>query len=198
MKENRMFTQMLNIAKERLLKHDNEEIGCKANIEYNKHEDTFCISTLGQIIKVKSPEFSVFPYLNEWYQLVILHYMDLADGHALTERLISFSQMKDGLVRGGGFDTKFEKAIQSLLGTISENAFKEKCIALGGKVVQTNADYSVVFPFLPMFPITLNVWFADDDFDASGRLLLDASAEHYLTIEDAVTVGEIMIELLRQ
>lgn len=192
-----MFTQMLNVAKERLLKHDNEEIAKKANIKYNKDEDTFYIPSLGRTIKVKSPEFSVSSSLNEWYQLVILHYMDLADGYELTDQLISFSQMKEGLVRGGGFDRNFEKVIQYLLHTISEEAFKEKCTALGGRIIQTKADFAVVFPFLPMVQITLNVWFADEDFDASGRLMLDASTEHYLTIEDAVTVGGILIDLLQ-
>ena len=52
------------------------------------------------------------------------------------------------------------------------------------------------FPFLPNFPVTLKVWFADEEFDASARMLLDASADHYLTIEDAVTVGEILLEKL--
>lgn len=56
--------------------------------------------------------------------------------------------------------------------------------------------FSVVLPFLPNYPVTLKLWFADEDFPASGRMLLDAGADHYLTIEDAVTVGEIILERL--
>ncbi len=37
---------------------------------------------------------------------------------------------------------------------------------------------------------------ADEEFPASGKLLLDASADHYLMIEDAVTAGQILIEKL--
>ena len=40
------------------------------------------------------------------------------------------------------------------------------------------------------------VWFADEEFPASGRLLLDESAPHYLTIEDAVTVGSLILDQL--
>ena len=38
----------------------------------------------------------------------------------------------------------------------------------------------------------------DEEFPASGRLLLDSSADHYLTIEDAVTVAEILLEKIGQ
>jgi hypothetical protein len=49
-------------------------------------------------------------------------------------------------------------------------------------------------PFLPRFPVTLKVWLPDEEFPASGRLLMDSSADHYFTIEDAVTMAEILIE----
>ena len=60
----------------------------------------------------------------------------------------------------------------------------------------SNADFAVEFAFLPNLPVTLKLWFADEDFGASGRMLLDAGADRYLTIEDAVTVGELLLERL--
>ena len=197
-KENRMFSQMLSAATERLLRHNCEEIAKNSNAVYNKEEKAFVIETLGKTVRIKYPEFSVMPNLNEWHQLVILHYLDLADGSSVENTLISFSQMKDGLIRGGDFDRRFEKTMQLLLKTLSADEFKEKCLALGGRIIPTNADLSVEFLFLPRFPVTLKVWFADEDFEASARMMLDASAEHYLTIEDAVTVGEFLLERLRK
>ena len=82
------------------------------------------------------------------------------------------------------------------MNSISEDELEARCIAMGGVLTETNADFSVVFPFLPNYPITLKIWFADDEFGASGRMLADKSADHYLTIEDAVTVGEVILEQL--
>lgn len=192
--ENRMFAQMRKAAIERLLKHDCEEMAKNAHVVYNGAETVFSVESMGETVQITSPEFMFTPNLKEWHQLVILHYLDLADGSKLENSLISFSQMKDGLIRGGGFDMRFKKALQVLLQRISEDEFKERCIAFGGKVVTTNADFSVEFPFLPQFPVTLKIWFADEDFEASGCMMLDASADHYLTIEDAVTVGELLLE----
>ena len=67
-------------------------------------------------------------------------------------------------------------------------------VDLGGEKIKTNADVAYRIPLLPRFPVTLKVWLPDEEFPASGRLLLDASADHYFTIEDAVTVAEILIE----
>ena len=47
-----------------------------------------------------------------------------------------------------------------------------------------------------MYPVLLQIWFADEEFAPSGRLLLDSCASHYLTMEDAVMVGELLLKLL--
>ena len=96
------------------------------------------------------------------------------------------------MVRGDGFDRKAESEISKL----DFAALKNRCAVWGGVEKKSNADYCVELPFLPMYPVTLNYWLADEDFPASGRLLLDSSAEHYLTLEDSVTVGEIILEVL--
>lgn len=194
--DNRMFSQMMLAAQARLAAHNCEEIARNTNIRYAAHTKCFSLETLGETIEIRCPGFDINPPLEGWHHLVILHYMDLADGTPLTKRLISFSQMKDGLIRGDGLDRKCEAVIRSLLQQITEKEFIDRCLALGGKELASNADFSVEFPFLPHFPVTLKVWFADDEFDASGRMMLDASADHYLSIEDAVTAGELILEKL--
>jgi len=62
--------------------------------------------------------------------------------------------------------------------------------------VPSNADLCARFDFAPHYPLWLKVWFADEEFPASGRLLLDESAPHHLTIEDAVTLGSLVLDRL--
>mgnify|MGYP005796112937 FL=1 len=49
-----------------------------------------------------------------------------------------------------------------------------------------------------MYPVTLKIWFADEEFAASGRMFLDGSAEHFLSVEDAVTVGDLILEEIQK
>ena len=137
------------------------------------------------------------PELPGWHSLVILHYLDLADGFPLTGKLIPFGQMRSGMVRGGGIDRRCELAIQSRK-NLNADTLARICKSIGGEPIASNADAAWRIPFLPRFPVTLNIWLPDEDFSASGRLLLDAGADHYLTIEDAVTVAEILLEKLGQ
>ena len=51
-------------------------------------------------------------------------------------------------------------------------------------------------PVSARYPLRLNIWLADEEFEASGKLLVSRSADHYLTIEDAVTVGDIFLSKL--
>ena len=59
-----------------------------------------------------------------------------------------------------------------------------------------NADLCVKFQYLPRYPVWLKIWFSDEEFPASGRMLLDKNSEHYLSIEDAVTVGTLLLDAL--
>lgn len=189
-RENRMFDEMMKAARQRLADRDPAVIAKNANVAYS--DGAFRFQSLGVSVTVGYPECEITPELPGWHALVILHYLDLADGTPVTGKTITFAQQKDGMVRGGGFDRKTESEISKL----DFGALKNRCAAWGGVEKKSNADYCVELPFLPMYPVTLNYWLADEDFLASGRLLLDSSAEHYLTIEDSVTVGEIILEVL--
>lgn len=125
--------------------------------------------------------------------MVLLHYLNLADGTPLSDQRIGFSELRDGMVRGGDFDRRCEAVIRQHLGGMEPEALREKCAALGARFVEDNADLCAEFDYLPRFPMTLRIWFADEEFPASGRLMLNASADHYLTIEDAVTAGQLLM-----
>ncbi len=195
-RENRAFLEMLKAAREWLAGRDPAQIAKRAGIAYNEKSKEFSLGSLGTELRVRYPDYETEPYVNEWQQLVILHYMKLADGTPLNGQWMTMGEIKDGLIRGGDFDRRCENVIRTRLSRIPEEELKEKCRAIGGQVTESNADFTVRFDFLPRYPLLLKLWFADEEFPASGKLLLDTSADHYLMIEDAVTVGQIIMEKL--
>lgn len=192
--KDQLFFNMYRAALGWLQNSDPKEIARRANVIFDG--DAFHLKSLGQDISVTYPHYQIQPWLQQWHVLTILHYLAKADGTALSGELISFSQHKDGLIRGGGFDANAESMIRDRLGLLSEQELLRRCRLLGGEVIPGNADLCVRFSYLPNYPVYLKIWFADDEFPPSGRMLLDASAEHYLTIEDAVTIGELLFEKL--
>lgn len=192
-----MFSQMNLAAVSRLEGRDPQEIARNTGIRYDEEAHIFHIPTMGMDVSVSYPDYHFTPELPGWHRLVILHYLDLADGFPLTGKEIPFGQMKSGMVRGGGIDRKCEQAIQSVR-NLNEDSLARICKDMGGEQIASNADVTYRIPFLPNFPVVLKIWLPDEDFPTSGRLLLDASADLYLTIEDAVTVAEILLEKITQ
>lgn len=192
--ENRQFELMLEAVRSRLLRHVPEEISEKAGVRYEN--GVFWVRTLGRRVEIQWPAGKITPPVSTWHTLTLLHYLDLADGTPLTGRTITFSQYKDGLVRGGGLDRNTELIVRRDLGVLPREELARRCEALGAELLPSNADFCARFDFAPRYPVWLKVWFADEEFPASGRLLVDESAPNYLTIEDAVTVGSLILDCL--
>ena len=198
-KENRAFTEMLAVAQSRLAGRSPLEIAEKARVTFDQEQQAFLFSSLGENIIVHYPSYEVEPKLEEWHHLVILHYLEMADGTPLGQRFVAFGDLRDGMVRGGGFDRTCEQTMARYFGKKPLENLQAVCTALGAKLKDSNADLCAVLPFLPQYPVTWKLWLAEeeDEIDGSGRLFLDSSADHYLSIEDAVTVGTIILDRLR-
>lgn len=197
MAKDQMFSQMHQAALARLAGRDPREIARNAGIHYEVETQVYDVPAMGMEISVHYPDYCMTPELPGWHSLVILHYLDLADGFPLSGKEIPFGQMKSGMVRGGGIDRKCELAIQNLK-DLNEDTLAKICKNIGGERITSNADVAYRISFLPRVPVTLKIWLPDEEFPASGRLFLDSSADHYLTIEDAVTVAEILLEKIGQ
>lgn len=189
-----LFSNMYQAALERLGRRDPWQIHSLSGVAFDGNG--FCLESLGQSVRILYPSYDVPPGLDPWHFLSLLHYLSLANGVPLSGRQITFADHKDGLVRGGGFDRESEKRIQRELGRLSPRELERRCQNCGGIPVPSNADYCVRFSFAPNYPVWLKIWFADEEFPASGRMLLDASAENYLSIEDAVAVGDVIFRKL--
>lgn len=192
--KDQLFTNMYQAALEFLKEKDPYEISQRSHVTF--YENKFHFQSLGQEICISYPDYSISPQLDPWHILVLLHYLALADGTPFQGKQITFSQYKNGMIRGGGFDRESEKTIAQILGQLPKSELEKKCLAMGAELLPSNADFCAKFLIAPNYPVWIKLWHADDEFPASGRLLLDASAEHYLSIEDAVTVGGLILNRL--
>lgn len=189
--KNQLFTNMRQVALGWLKDCLPEEVSRRTGIPFDGK--AFYLESLGIPVTISWPDYQITPMLEPWHHLCLLHYLSTADGTPMSSQLIPFARCRDGMVRGGGFDRDVEMTVAQKLGRLSELELKKRCLGLGAEFLTSNADLCAEFSFAPNYPVWLKIWFADDEFPASGRMLLDASAEHYLSIEDAVTVGGLIL-----
>lgn len=192
----RAFSEMRKAALARLQGKEAESVAQNTGIAYDREQQLFTLESLGKNIQVRFPQYEITPDLDSWHHLLLLHYMDLADKTPLSDQLMTFGELPGGMVRGGGFDRESERILSMQLGNCSPNLVRKACEVLGAEIIESNADLSGVFYIFPFYPITLKLWFADDEISGSGKLLLNKSAEHFLSVEDAVTAGSLLLEVL--
>ena len=145
--EKSQFDRMREVARERLARHAPEELAQRAGVEYA--DGVFIVSTLGKTVRGCLPECVVTPPLPNWQTLTLLHYLDLADGAPHSGCMISFSQYKDGLVRGGGLDRNAELIVRRDLGVLPPEELARRCLSMGAELLPSNADFCAHFSFLP-------------------------------------------------
>lgn len=195
MTDNRQFREMHMAAIKKLEGRSPEDISRKGNLYYDNENNVFCFETFGKKCHVSYPEFAFDQEPEMWTLLTILQYMDEADGTPLTNCYIGLNEFQDGgLVRGSSFDRENEKIIQKKIGQADPESVKQAMLSLGGKILDGKGDLTALFYFMPNFPLLLNIWFEDDEFPASCKVLCDQAAEHYLKVEAAGLIAGVLLQ----
>lgn len=191
---NRQYEEMRTAAIRKLKDRKAEDLAAEGNLPYNAEKREFCFQLFGKETKVHYPDFSISPEPNMWLALTVLQYMDEADGTPLSEEKMALSDFKDGgLIRGASFDRENDKIIRQVTDGKTPEEIRKAVSCSGGKIIQGKADLCAEFSFMPNFPLYLNLWFADDEFPASCKVLFNKTAEHYLKVEAAGTISGILL-----
>ncbi len=173
-----------------------ERIAELSHVIYDEKEKTFTIQSLGRTYTLTFDTYDCMETIDEWHYLTMLHYLNLADGEPVSNIPDTMSQMPGGLVRGSKFDQTAARAVENFVRKHSEQEIRDFFTGIGGEFIQGKADLNVRVSYFPNLPLYFNIWYADEEFPPSARMLVDQSISHYLTIEDAVTMGEYIVRLM--
>jgi hypothetical protein len=136
----------------------------------------------------ESPDESVISLVT---RIVILHYILAADGFPLSKKFITYGEIPGGLTYAGVFR---RRVIMPFLSTFGEDleGFKKTAESLKG-IPALFGDAAYTFQIFPRTPVTLVLWAGDEEFPPAGKMLFDASIDHYLSLEDVVVMGEMIV-----
>ena len=196
--KHRQLQTMLEPIRKQLKQYSPKTLCKNTMASFDENEQNFCLPSMGTDIFIHYPDFAIKQELDMWHHLTLLQYLDTADGTPLSGQWISLQQMPGGVTRGRGFDKDIETMFDRYFSNITADEFLARCLQLGGKEFRGRADVEVVIPYAPMFPILVRFWESDDEFAASGKLLVDRSAEHYLSIDSAGGACSAVIEAIRK
>lgn len=118
-----------------------------------------------------------------WARIIIYDYARRQGRYPLTGQLLALDQFPHAPSHTRTFQgaaqkkitARFEKDLDGLI---------QRSEALGGGKAENkvNADYAARFELLPLVPLYLSFWRADEEFPAECKLLFDSSARDNLDI----------------
>jgi hypothetical protein len=192
------YETMLAAAAERLAGKDVAAAAVRAGMEYDERTGTISFESFGRPAKIFLPDLTAEGELSVWQHIAFLQYLELEAPPKPSGDWIAIGDLEPGAVsRGRSFDTRVAGFVSTRLGRFPEETVRRACAALGAEFEKyKNADLSAVFRFLPEYPFLLNLWFADEEFPASGKILVDAGSGPALCLEAAGTMAELLADRL--
>lgn len=190
----------LEVAQKKLTKRRPQEVIWQAAVKYDEIQKEFIVPFLGEEYHVKYPSGIVYHSLGEEValvnQILILHYLNYAEGTPLHHKWISFKELPSGQIYINPFYNRAVRPLIRFFGNEPDFLIKAG-LALGGK--QENlGDASVTITVFPMVPVTYVIWRGDEELPPSGNVLFDESAPSYLPTEDYAVIGGMIVFELKK
>lgn len=134
-------------------------------------------------------------------KILLLHYINRADGSPPANRWIAFAELEDGRVYQDAFKGRAEGRLAWMCDKGPE-AWLEAVERLGGKR-EALGDASASMLALPQVPIFMVYWAGEEEIPSAGKILFDANINGYLCTEDVavlcdIALGRISKELKRE
>lgn len=154
------------------------------------------------VINCMGREFIVYPdgriethgHITPWIKILLLHYIRTRGSHRLSGTWVSYSDLKSGMIKASSFQRECEVPLCALL-----DARLSDVTAL---LKRFGAEQQDGFPtanawrlnLLPMVPVIILYWPAEEEFPSKVRILFDATADKFLDVESLIFLVEGLVK----
>ncbi len=191
------YQQAYQMASQGLRDTDDLHALCRrsgATLAEEAERKVISLDYLGRTCRVILPDVDVSSASGEPLtprdRLIILHYLNTADGSLFTDRLITFKELPEGVIY---YPTYVKRTIKPLLDKFADRP-EALIVAAGniGGIKAETGDFSFRLNALPRVPITFTLWLGDEELPPEGNILFDSSITGYLPTEDITVLCEIL------
>ena len=182
--------------RERLSAADIEEQCRRSDSEYRRLDsgETATVHYLNQPYLVTFPGCKVRSTDNTELslreQILILHYLALAKGTVATNKLIPFRDLPGGVVYYPTFSKRTMEPLTRFFGK-EPGLLIKVCQRLGAQPYDMG-DTAIIINAFRRVPITMVLWYGDEELSPQLNLLFDSNILDYLETEDVTVVCEII------
>jgi len=153
-------------------------------------EGVITLPFLGAEVRLTYPQFELAPgeTLPSHVAALLVYYLACSDGSLPVNHWVSLADLPNGEF--------YVNAFRGYTGAILAREFGQRPEALASAIAVLGAtelpglaDLAWRIPALPLVPIALLWWNADDEFDARAELLFDVTAPNHLPTDGCAVLG---------
>ncbi len=149
------------------------------------------IDCLGRKFTVSSGgEITTDGHITPWMRILLLHYITTHGKAELSGVWVSYSELKNGMVKASSFLREGEEPIRDLFDRNPErtSAILEKLGARRASGFPTPSAWTI--SLLPKVPVTVLYWPKEDEFPSTVKILFDRTADKFLDVESIIFLIE--------
>jgi hypothetical protein len=148
---------------------------------------------LNRLCHIRFPQIEVGYHKSDeevplWSKILILHYLNLAQGNPLTGKWINFRQVSGGENYYPAFIKRSQKPLLGFFDNRLE-LLEKATQTLGAKKAQMG-DLGVIIPTFPRVPLAMVFWSGDEEFQSEANILFDSTISSYLSTEDIAVLSQ--------
>jgi hypothetical protein len=127
-------------------------------------------------------------------KILLLHYVRTRGQEELSNRWVSYSELKSGMVKALSFRRECEDPLKELLDH-DYSSVKQILHRIGAEERSGFATRNAWHLYLlPKLPVLILYWPKEEEFESKVSMLLDSTADQFLDVESLMFLGEGLIE----
>jgi hypothetical protein len=127
---------------------------------------------------------------------IMLHYLTHAQDSPLANKYMSFRELWGGQEYYYAFNNRVLVPLVETFGHKSEQ-FVQAAEVMDGEKIE-KGEYGFKIPGLPRVPVYILLWTGDDEVEASGNVLFDATANKHMETEALVWLAVATVSELKK
>jgi hypothetical protein len=153
------------------------------------------IKCLGREFTVEqNGEVSTHEHITPWMKILLLHYVRTAGKGNLSGKLVSYSELKAGLIKASAFQRDCEEPLKELFDADMNMVVS----ALGRLGAESRKGFPTEYAWhiylLPKIPVVILYWPNDEEFPSKVKILFDSTADRFLDTESLIFLVEGLVK----
>lgn len=193
------YEQALRLGLEAMERKDPEGVAARAGCQFIDRRILVPHLDRSLMLELDSKEFTIRETGEEapiWLAILVLHYLNNADGQQPSGVLKHFREFKEGHFYEPAFNRRTKDILVQAFGNRPELMIRAAS-KLGGKLLDVG-DAATELRYFPYVPVTCILWKGDEEFPAEASVLFDETASLFFSAEDMAVAGQMaVLELLK-